>query len=202
MVPRSGLVSCAIGLSFFTIALNGCIGSAALVAALLTGSSALAAFALNALLDSLASVIMVWRFRRERDDPAAAEHLERRAQPWISAAMAATAIYVGLRASRALIDGSQAHGSAFGVALAVAGLLVLPPLGMMKLRVARALRSASLRGDAVLTLAGASLAAITLAAIITVAATDVWYADPAAALVISAALGVEAVRIAYRHRFG
>jgi divalent metal cation (Fe/Co/Zn/Cd) transporter len=84
----------------------------------------------------------------------------------------------------------------------VAGLLVLPPLGALKLRVARGLGSGSLRGDAVLTLAGATLAAITLAAIMAVAATGVWQADPAAALLIASALAVEAVRIAYRHRLG
>lgn len=33
-------------------------------------------------------------------------------------------------------------------------------------------------------------------------AVDWWWADPAAALVISAALAAEATRVAVRHRFG
>ena len=64
----------ALRLSYFTIVWNGLVGAIALAVGLTTGSLALAAFALNALLDSSASVVLVWRFRKERDDPEAAEH--------------------------------------------------------------------------------------------------------------------------------
>jgi membrane protein implicated in regulation of membrane protease activity len=73
---RAALIASALRLSYFTIAWNGVIGVAALILAAMTGSPALAGLALNALLDSSASVVLVWRFRRERRDPAGAERLE------------------------------------------------------------------------------------------------------------------------------
>ncbi len=126
---------------------------------LTTGSLALAGFALNALLDSSASVVLVWRFRKERSDPVAAEHLERRAQTWVIVAMLLVALYVGVEAVRALINGSHPESSAFGFAIAAISLAGAPGVGVMKLRVAQRLESPALRGDGVLSLAAAALAA-------------------------------------------
>jgi divalent metal cation (Fe/Co/Zn/Cd) transporter len=158
---RFALLESALRLSYFTIVWNGVAGGAALVAALVAGSTALAAFALNALLGSMASVVLVWRFRTEQRDPAAAERLERRAHGWIAAAMVLVGLYVVVEALRALIGRSHAEESAFGIALAALSLAVLPWLGRQKLRVASALSSGALRGDGILTLAAAALAAIT-----------------------------------------
>ena len=192
----------ALRLSYFTIVWNGVVGAAALVVGLTTGSLALAGFALNALLDSSASVVLVWRFRKERTDPVAAEHLERRAQTWIIVAMIVVALYVGFEAVRALVNGSHPESSTFGFGIAAISLLVLPVLGVMKLRIADRLGSPALRGDGVLTLAAAALAAITLLALLANSLLDWWWADPAAALVIAIALAAEATRVAVRHRFG
>ena len=199
---RDALLISALRLSYFTIVWNGLVGAIALAVGLTSGSLALAAFALNALLDSSASVVLVWRFRKERDDPEAAEHLERRAQTWIIVAMLLVAAYVAVEAVRALLDGSHADTTVFGVAIAAISLAVLPPLGVLKMRVAGGLESQALRGDGVLTLAAATLAGITLVALLANSALDWWWADPAAALLIAVALATEATRVAVRHRFG
>jgi divalent metal cation (Fe/Co/Zn/Cd) transporter len=199
---RRSLVASALRLSYFTVAWNGFVGAAALVVGLTTGSLALAGFALNALLDSSASVVLVWRFRRERSDPAAAERLERRAQAGIIVAMLVVALFVGFEAVRALIDGSHPESSPFGFGIAAISLLVLPTLGFMKLRLAPRLGSAALRGDGVLTVAAAALAAITLVALLANSVFGLWWADPVAALIIAAALAVEAMRVTLHHRFG
>jgi divalent metal cation (Fe/Co/Zn/Cd) transporter len=199
---RLALVHSALRLSYFTVAWNGVVGVAALVAAVTSGSTALIAFALSALLDSSASAVLIWRFREERRDSEAAERLERHAQTWIVVAMLATAAYVGAQASRALIAGDHPGASILGATLAVASLLVLPWLARRKLRVAAGLESQALRGDGILTAAAAALAAITLAALIVNSALAWWWADPCAALLIAVALASEAIRIAVRHRFG
>ena len=199
---RSALVGSALRLSYFTIVWNGVVGATALVVGLTTGSLALAGFALNALLDSSASVVLVWRFRKERSDPVAAEHLERRAQTWVIVAMVLVALYVGIESVRALIDGSHPESSVLGFGIASLSLLVLPVLGIMKLRLAGRLDSPALHGDGVLTLAAAALAALTLVALLANALLDWWWADPAAALLIAIALATEATRVAIRHRFG
>jgi divalent metal cation (Fe/Co/Zn/Cd) transporter len=199
---RAALLVSALWLSFLTIAWNGVVGGAALVLSFLDDSLALAAFALNALLDTSASAVLIWRFRKEQRDPVAAEVLERRAQTWIILAMAIVALYIGVQAVRALVEGSHPEASAFGLILAVLSLVVLPWLGRQKLRVAADLASPALRGDGVLTLAAATLAAITLTALLLNSALGWWWADPLAALLIALALATEAVRIAVRHRFG
>ena len=200
--PRAALVASALHLSYFTIAWNGVVGAGAFVVSVFTGSLALAGFALGALLDSSASGVLVWRFRWERRDPEAAEHVERRAQAFIVVAMFVVALYVGFEAVRALIEESHADESWVGIVLAAASLLVLPWLGRRKLHVASALPSRALRGDAVLTIAAAALAAVTLVALVVTSALGWWWADPGAALTIAAALAVEATRVAIHHRFG
>ncbi len=145
---RHSLLASALRVSYFTIVWNGVVGAAALLVGVTTGSLALAAFALNALLDSTASLVLVWRFRRERADPVATGHLERRAQTWVIAAMYVVALYVGVQAVRALMNGSHAEPSAFAFGIAAVSLLVLPALGAMKLRLGRRLESPALSGDA------------------------------------------------------
>lgn len=202
LASRASLIESALHLSYFTIAWNGVIGAAALVVSTLSDSLALAGFALSALLDSSASAVLVWRFRRERSDPEGAESFERRSQALISGAMLIVALYVGFEATRALVDASHADESPLGVVLALLSLLILPWLARMKLRVASDLPSRALRGDAVLTLAAAALAAITLVALLATEAFGWWWADPLAALIIAGFLGLEAVRVAIHHRFG
>jgi divalent metal cation (Fe/Co/Zn/Cd) transporter len=199
---RGELLTAALRLSFFTIGWNSVVGTLALVIAIVDDSPALAGFALNALLDSSASMILVWRFSRERSDPVGAERLERRAQYGVAAAMILVALYVGFQAVNSLVDGSHPEASVFGAIVAAASLLVLPLLGKLKLDVASGLGSPALRGDAVLTLASAALAATTLAALFVNAAFDWWWADPDVALLIAVGLAVEGVRVAVRHRFG
>ena len=110
--------------------------------------------------------------------------------------------YVAVAALRALAGESHAEQSASGLALAGLSIVVLPWLGSRKLRVASALPSRALRGDGILTLAGAALAAITLAALVVNTTLDWWWADPVAALLIGAAVATEGARVALRHRFG
>jgi divalent metal cation (Fe/Co/Zn/Cd) transporter len=199
---RTQLITSALRLSFFTIVWNGVVGGLALVISILDDSPALAGFALNALLDSSASAVLVWRFSRERSDPVAAERLERRAQYGVALAMVAVALYVGFQAIRGLAEGSHPEASVFGAVVAAASVGVLPWLGKLKLDVAAGLASGAMRGDAVLTLASAALAATTLLALVVNAAFDWWWADPIVALLIAGALGLEGVRVARRHRFG
>jgi divalent metal cation (Fe/Co/Zn/Cd) transporter len=199
---RLSLIAAALRLSYFTIAWNGVIGASGLLVALSTRSLALAAFAGNALLDSSASLVLAWRFLSERRDPLTAERVERRAQAVVAAAMIVVGLSVLVEAVRALAGGSHADESALGFAVAMGSVLVLPWLGRAKLSVAAALPSAALRGDGLLTLAAAALAAITLLTLLVTSALGWRWADPLAALVIAVGLAAEGLRVVIRHRFG
>jgi divalent metal cation (Fe/Co/Zn/Cd) transporter len=201
MLARPDLVSSAVRLSLVTIAWNAVAGVATLVSAVLANSLSLGGFALNMLLDTSASAALVWRFKKEERDPISADRLEQHAQTAIAVAMSAVALYLVVQSTRALADGTHAEASALGVSLAVASLAFLPWLARRKLSVAHRLHSRALRGDGILSAASAALAAVTLAAVAASSLFGWWWADPGAALVIAAALGIEATRLA-RHRLG
>ena len=199
---RSDLLTSALRLSFFTIAWNGAVGAIALALSVADGSLALASFGLSALLDVSASVVLVWRFRKEQRDPVAADRLERHAQGYIVVAMLAVGLYIAVQGVRSLVGGAHPEASAFGVILAAVSLVVLPVLAWRKLEVATRLASQALRGDGVLTGAAAVLAATTLTALVLNSTLGWWWADPTAALLVAAALTTEGMRIGIRHRFG
>lgn len=71
---------------------------------------------------------------------------------------------------------------------------MLPVLARTKLKLAGPLRSPGLRGDGVLSLAGAALASATLLSLIADASLDWWWADSIVALAISGMLILEGVR--------
>jgi divalent metal cation (Fe/Co/Zn/Cd) transporter len=179
---------CAISVAWATFA-----GVSSLIAGLASSSVALVAFGANSVLDATASAVLVWRFRHERAGGDA--HLvERRAAVAVGVVMAAVGVYLTVRAIGALIDHAGPEASLVGVLLTGASTVVLPVLARAKLQLAEALNSPGLRGDGVLSLAGAVLAAATLLSLLLDAALDWWWTDSVAALLIAAMLLVEGPR--------
>jgi len=198
---RADALTSAVRLSLATIAWNVVAGSVAVVSAVVYGSISLAAFGLSMLIDTAASVALVWRFRMEERDPEGADRVEAWAEVAIGLAMVAAAIYLGVQAAHALWRGSHPETAPPGIVVSVASLLFLPWLARAKWKVANELGSKALRGDSLLTGASATLAATTLLALVANAAFGWWWADPVAALLIAGALVFEATRAAaYRRR--
>ena len=192
--PRVSLVALAIRLSLLTIAWNAVAGVSTLAASLVTGSLSLGGFGLNTLIDTAASVAIVFRFRKEATDPAGADRLERRAEIGIGFAMLAVALYLTIQGLHALLAGSHPQTSLIGLIVTSSSLILMPGLAYAKARVAYLLGSRALRGDAILTGASAALAALTLAALFANSRLDWWWADAGVALIIAGALTVEATR--------
>jgi divalent metal cation (Fe/Co/Zn/Cd) transporter len=88
----------------------------------------------------------------------------------------------------ALASHSEPETSALGIALTAASLIVFPVLAGAKLRLAGPVGSTALRGDGMLSLAGAVLAAATLTSLGLDAAFGWWWADAIAGLLIAAML--------------
>jgi divalent metal cation (Fe/Co/Zn/Cd) transporter len=179
---------CAISVAWATFA-----GVSSLIAGLASTSVALVAFGANSLLDATASAILVWRFRHERAG-GDAHIVERRAATAVGVVMAGVGLHLAARAVGALIDHAGPETTLVGVLLTGASAVVLPVLARAKLRLAKALKSPGLRGDGVLSLAGAVLATATLLSLLLDAALDWWWTDSVAALLIAATLLVEGPR--------
>lgn len=200
MRPREAALSVAIRLSFVTIAWNVVGGTVAVVSAVAYDSLSLAAFGLSMLIDTGASVGLVWRFHRESRDPEGADRLEARAELAIGIAMTCAALYLLVQSAHSLWRGTHPDTAPPGIVVSVLSLLFLPWLARAKWRVAAELGSNALRGDSLLTAASAALAGLTLLALFAYSALGWWWSDAAAAAAIAAALLFEATRAAAYRR--
>lgn len=182
-------------LSELSVAWNTAVGLAAVVTAIVIGSLSLIGFGINAVVDSLVSVLLIHRFRaEERGHAERAVRAEERAERVAGWAFVAIAVYLVVQSVRTLAGGSGHGGSIFGIVEALASLVVLPFLGGAKLRVARVLGSRALRADSMLTMFGAALAGISCVALLLERAAGWWWSDAAGALVIAVLLLGEATR--------
>lgn len=174
---------CALSVAWAVVA-----GAMAVVAGVLVGSVALLGFGADSIVDGSASAVLVWRFNAEREGAGNAAMVERRAARVVGGILVLIGLYLAVAAVVALTNHSHPQRTVVGIALTAASLLVLPVLARAKLRLAGQLGSSALRGDGVLSLAGAALAGATLAGLLAESAFGWWWADALAALVIAGTL--------------
>ena len=183
-------------LEYFTIAWNCLEGLVGIGAGLMAGSISLIGFGIDSFIEVTSGATLLWRMshdadleRRER-----AEHL---ALGIVGLCFLGLALYVGVEALATLVHREAPQRSFAGIALAIASLMVMPFLARAKRRVATRLGSASMTGDARQTEFCAYLSAILLAGLLLNAALGLWWADPAAALIMVPIItkeGVDALR--------
>jgi divalent metal cation (Fe/Co/Zn/Cd) transporter len=167
------------------------VGFASVAAGLASSSTALVGFGLDSLVDGGASVALFWRFRQEAHGHRPGHELERRAAGVVAVLLGLIALYLIVRASIALAEHQGPSASPVGIVVTSASVVVLPVLGLSKLRLSRSLGSQALRADGVLSTAGAALAAAALAGLALSSSLGLWWADSVAALLIAAVLARE-----------
>jgi divalent metal cation (Fe/Co/Zn/Cd) transporter len=178
-----------------TVGGNTIVGGAAVVTAISTGSLSLIGFGINAVVDSSASAVLVWRFRAEEAGHAErAERAEQLALRIAGAAFLMIALYLFIQAVRTLSAGRHFEATLFGIAEAIASLLVLPILASAKYLLSQRLGSRALRADSLLTWSGVALASLALVALLTQRIFGWWWGDPVGALVIAALLAWQGSR--------
>jgi len=175
-------------LEYLSLGWNGIAGTTAVVIGLSTASSALLGFGLDVAIDSLASLLLVWRFWQEVRGHSSSAQLEQQATRSVGVTLLAAGCYLAAQAAHALLTHAASGTSTVGVSLAILSLCLLPPLAYGKIRLASQLSSGALRGDGVLTAVGACLAAVTLLGLLVNTLLGWWWADPLAALLITAVL--------------
>ena len=195
----------ALRLSGLSIVWSGVAGSIAVYVAVMSGSLSLLGFGADAVIDSAASIVLVWRFSVEAREPERAERVETAAERVVGLALIALALYLAFGAVRALMAQTYPEASIASVGLLVASVVVLPPLAVAKYRVAARLGSGALRADSILTAVAAILAVISLASLAASQALGLWWADAIAALIVSVIVvreGWSSLSLAATRRFG
>ena len=167
-------------LSLAWLCIEGTIG---VVAGVVAGSIALVAFGLDSAIEGLASVIVIWRFTGSRTISATAE---RHAQKWVAISFYLLAPYVAAEAIETLIDGAAAETSWLGIGLTAGTLVICPWLGRAKQRIAAKLGSRATYGEGTQNVLCALLAGAVLVGLAANTMFDLWWLDPAIALLISA----------------
>jgi divalent metal cation (Fe/Co/Zn/Cd) transporter len=188
-MDRDRLLNRAVLLSVASIGVSAIVGTAAVVVALATESLSLLGFGADAVIDSAASVVLVWRFRTEVRQPHRADRIEEVAERLVGGVLLVLAAYLAVSAVNALLTGSHPDISLPRTLLLVVGIVALPPLAIAKHRAASALGSAALRADSILTAVAGALAGIGLVAI--ALSEVVPWGDAVGALVVAAIVGRE-----------
>lgn len=152
-------------------------------AGIAAGSIALVGFGADSVVESVAGVVLLWRFGGDRHSSDAAE---RRAYRLIGVSFYAIAAYVGIEAITQLAEGSHPGVSWIGIGLAAFTLTTMPPLAIAKGRVAARLGSAAARAEGRQNMLCAYLSGALLLGLGANALLGWWWADPATALVIAA----------------
>src|SRR3954469_25058970 len=191
---RGRLVRRARRLAWLGVAWHVAEAAVALGAGLAASSIALVGFGADSLIESVAGLVVLWRFGTPRAGSADAE---RRAQKLIAVSFYVIAAYVGVEAIRALLGGGEAGASWVGIGLAVVTLATMPPLAHAKARVGDTLGSAATKSEGRQNMVCAYLSAALLVGLGANAVAGLWWADPLTALLI-AGVAVREGRDAWR----
>jgi divalent metal cation (Fe/Co/Zn/Cd) transporter len=176
-----------------TISYNAVEAVIALTAGTIANSSALIGFGLDSIVEVLSAGAVAWQFAGGRNH----EDREHIALRTIAFSFFALAALVTFDAVRTLLGAGEAEHSTVGIVLAAVSLVVMPGLSWFERRTGRELGSASVVADSKQTLICAALSAVLLVGLLANSILGWSWADPIAALVISAFAireGIEALR--------
>ncbi len=148
------------------------------VAAVSARSVALAGFGLDSLIEIGASTVVLWELSGTGEDR------QRRALRLIGGAFVALAAYLNVQSAVVLAVGYHPRPSGLGIAWTALTAAAMFALAAGKARTGRALGNPVLTTEGRVTLVDGILAVAVLAGLVLNAAAGLWWADPAAALVI------------------
>ena len=175
-------------MSVVSVLWSGAVGAVAVFSAVGSGSLSMLGFGIDAVVDAVASVALIWRFIVEGRQPDRADQVERTAERIVGAALVVLALYVAIASVRSLIESRSPLDSQLADAVLLASVVLLPPIALRKRQIARRLASGALRADSVLTGVAAALAGIILLGLTASTRFGWWWADAVAALIVAAVM--------------
>ena len=141
---------------------------------------------------------MIWRFKKHKDlSESEEERIEQRAVQLVGWSFVILGAYVSFEAVKKLYLKEQPDQTLVGIVIAIASLIIMPVLFMLKVRTAKALASRSMAADSKQTLGCILLSLALLIGLSSNYVFGLWWMDPVAALFIAVFLikeGVEAIK--------
>lgn len=192
MLDRTPIVRRGRKLEYFTIAWNALEGLVAVGAGVIAGSISLVGFGIDSFIEVTSGSALLWRMSVDADIERR-ERNERRALKIVGTCFLALAAYITYESAMDLWSKKAAEHSIPGIVLACVSLVVMPLLSRAKRKVGRALGSASMHADAKQTEFCTYLSGILLAGLLLNAFFGLWWADPAAALIMVPIIAKEGI---------
>lgn len=150
----------------------------------------LIAFGCTGLLDAAGSVALVVHFRHALKHETFSERHEHVAFLIVTGGLVLVALTIVVESLSRLLTQTHGAGTAAGIGVAAASVIVLAVLSRRKIALGRAIPSQALFADGLLSATGAVLAVVTVLGTL-LSALGWWWADPVAALVVAVgALGM------------
>jgi divalent metal cation (Fe/Co/Zn/Cd) transporter len=179
-------------LEYFTIAWNALEGLVAVVVGAIAGSISLVGFGIDSFIEVTSGSVLLWRMSVDAEVPRS-ELNERRALRIVGVCFLLLAAYIGYESVLDLWSRRAPEHSIPGIVLACVSLVVMPILSRAKRKVGNALGSPAMHADAKQTEFCTYLSAILLAGLILNFFFGLWWADPAAALIMVPIIGKEGI---------
>lgn len=179
-------------LEYFTIAWNSLEGLVAIIAGAIAGSISLVGFGVDSFIEVISGASLLWRMSVDAD-VRRRERNEKSALRVVGLCFVGLAVYIACASTVDLLSKRPPERSIPGIILACVSLVVMPLLSRAKRRVGRAMDSAAMHADAKQTEFCAYLSAILLGGLLLNALWGLWWADPAAALIMTPIIAKEGV---------
>ncbi len=174
----------ALQLSALTVGYNVLEAIASITFGILSGSSALLGFGLDSVAESLSGTIMIWRFATHRSDEVE-EKKERQAYKLVAYSFFILGAYVLYEGGMQLLSRDHSQQNIAGVIIALLSILIMPFIFRLKYKLGKSIGSESLVADSKQTLACILMSVTLLLGVGLDYFFGLWWADPAAAIVIA-----------------
>jgi divalent metal cation (Fe/Co/Zn/Cd) transporter len=179
-------------LEYLTILWNSLEALAALISGLIAGSVALVGFGLDSLIEVTSGAALLWRLHQDRN-ALKREDAERLTLRIVGSCFLVLAAYIAYESLSSLFTRQAPQRSLPGIVIAAASLVVMPLLSRAKRKVSVGIGSAAMAADARQTDFCAYLAATLLGGLLLNALFRLWWADPAAGLVMVPIIAKEGI---------
>jgi len=172
-------------LEYFTVAYNTAEAVLAVVFGKMANSIALIGFGLDSIVESLSGLVLIWRLHKHgKISEEEEEKVERKAMKFVAVTFFILGGYVLFQSLKKLITKEIPDPSLPGIILALVSIIVMPLLGLQKIKTGKQIHSKALIADAKETFACALLSIALLLGLSLNYALNIWQADAIAGLVI------------------